>query len=76
MVDNFAAHMELLHKSWFLNNPMPDHLRTSSFERLDVMDLYAICLHLKSSLLREYFVHHGDGLVDNVGVWVTPSLRF
>ena len=68
IVDNFNAHMELLHKSWVLNNPMPDHLRMSSFPHLGLISLYAICLHLKSGWPREYFGRHGDGLVDSVGI--------
>jgi hypothetical protein len=69
IVDSFDAHIELLHKSWVLNNPMPNRLLMSSFTCLHVMYLYAIRLHLKLSWPWEYFVRHGDGLVDNVGVW-------
>ena len=75
IVDNFDTHMELLCKSWVLNNPMPDRLRMISFARLNVTDLYAIRLHLKPGWPREYFVRHGDGSVDNMEVWVTLTLR-
>ena len=58
-----------------LNVSKTDHLLTSSFARLGVADLYAIRLHLKSCWTREYFVRHGDDSIDNVGVWVTSTLR-
>ena len=74
IIDNFDAHMELLRKLWVLNNLMADGLRTNSFSHLDVTNLYAIRIHLKSDSPREYFVHHSDGLVDNVEVCVTPTL--
>ena len=48
-----------------LKNLMPNCLRTSSFARLNIMELYAIRMHLKSSWPWEYFVRHGDGSVDN-----------
>ena len=75
IINNFNTHMKVLHKSWVLNNSMPDRLHMSSFACLDVMDLYTIYMHLKSSCPREYFIHHGDDLINNVGVRITPTLR-
>jgi len=75
IVEHFDVHIELLCKSWVLNNLMSDCLRTSSFLHLDVTDLYAICMHLKFGWEQEFWVCRGNGLVYNVGVWVTRALR-
>ena len=71
----FDLNMEVFHKSWKLDSPIPEHLRTSTLHSLHVSELHRLRGILTFGWREEITSGFGSELFNSAAVWVTPAHR-
>lgn len=74
-LEGFDKNIEVFSKDWKLENPIPEHLRSSSLQELSVDDLYCLRGLIHGGWVEKITARRGDGQSKSPNVWVTPAHR-
>ena len=76
MLNAFDANLALLCRSWTLQQPMAERLRTCALGDYNISELQELRVCLTADWPQEYVVERRAGNNQNLSVWVTPEQRW
>ena len=76
MLNAFDANLASLCRSWTLQHPMAERLRTCALGDYSISELQELRVCLTAGWPQEYVVEHRAGNDQNLSVWVTPEQRW
>ena len=76
MLNAFDANLALLCRSWTLQQPMAERLRTGALGDYNISELQELRACLTAGWPHEYVVERCAGNDQNLSVWVTQEQRW